>query len=55
MKALSISQKHIMHNITLKVKVRNIKKYKIRIWIGLVMIKLATKIMGIGMKLQEAK
>ncbi len=53
MAAASISMREIMARQTFTFKVHGIKEFKIRIWIGLKIIYLATKIMGIGFKVDK--
>lgn len=55
MAAATISMREIMAQQTFTVKVHGRKEFKIRIWIGLKIIYLATKIMGVGIKVETIK
>ena len=50
MKELNIFMRDIMKEITINVHMKNIKEFRIRIWIGAWLIKLACKIMGVRTK-----
>lgn len=44
-------KKDIMAKCCLEIKIRRLKEFRIRIWIGLKLIKLATRIIGSDFKL----